>query len=318
MLPLQINHVRVPPIKCQGIKTKLINFITTNISWDGNGRWVEPFIGSGVVLFNVQPERALISDSNPHIIKFYQDIQNRIITPELVRTYLFEQGEKLSKTGVGPDSYFYEVRRRFNENPNSLDFLFLSRACFNGVMRFNKKGGFNVPFCKKPDRFRQAYITKITNQVAWVAEIMEGKDWVFRHQDWRATLTNLEESDFVYLDPPYIGRFADYYNQWNEDDASDLAVTVQDLSAGYALSMWASSEFRNNTYLEQWHGEMVIQGHFYHMGATEKLRNEINEALVIKDGYIYRGNITEIPIRERATIQKDGLEFEQLEFIELE
>lgn len=288
MLPLQINHVKVPPIKCQGIKTKLINFITNNISWNGEGRWVEPFLGSGVVLFNVQPERALVADSNPHIINFYKAIQNGTITPNIVREYLIEQGEQLSKTGVGTDSYYYEVRRRFNENPNSLDFLFLSRACFNGVMRFNKKGGFNVPFCKKPDRFRQAYVTKITNQVAWVAEIMEGKDWVFENLDWRETVSNIGENDFVYLDPPYIGRHADYFNQWSEEDAIDLASTIQELDTGYALSMWASNEYRNNDYLDRWHGEIITQGHFYHIGGSEDNRNKMNEALVINPRYVYK------------------------------
>ena len=79
MLPLQINHVKIPPIKCQGIKSKLINFITSNISWNGEGRWVEPFLGSGVVLFNVQPERALIGDSNPHIINFINKYKTEIL-----------------------------------------------------------------------------------------------------------------------------------------------------------------------------------------------------------------------------------------------
>lgn len=317
MLPLQINHVKIPPIKCQGIKSKLINFITNNISWNGEGKWVEPFLGSGVVLFNVQPERALIGDSNPHIINFYQEIQSGKITPNIVREYLFEQGQKLEQTGVDASSYYYEVRKRFNENPNALDFLFLSRACFNGVMRFNKKGGFNVPFCKKPERFRQAYITKIANQVAWVSEIMQGKDWTFVHQDWRETLSDLSSRDFVYLDPPYIGRFADYYNQWTEEDASDLARITQELNSGYALSMWASSEFRTNDYLEQWSGEVVTQGHFYHMGATENLRNEINEALVISPSHVFNGDLNEIPVRGNKKNEKlqENPRYEQIELI---
>lgn len=315
MLPLNLDHVKVPPIKCQGIKTKLVNFITNNISWNGEGRWIEPFLGSGVVLFNVQPERALIADSNPHIINFYRGIQNGTITPNIVREYLFEQGEQLRKTGVGTDSYYYVVRRRFNENPNSLDFLFLSRACFNGVMRFNKKGGFNVPFCKKPDRFRQAYITKITNQVAWVAGVVKGKDWVFKNQDWRETVSNLRADDFVYLDPPYIGRYADYFNQWSEEDANELATIIQGLESGYALSMWANNEYRNNDYLEQWHGEIITQEHFYHIGASENNRNQMNEALVIKSGNIFNGDINEIRNRRNNISEQDNPQYEQLELI---
>ena len=42
LLPKHIENVIVPPIKCQGIKTKLVNFIANNIVWDGEGRWIEP------------------------------------------------------------------------------------------------------------------------------------------------------------------------------------------------------------------------------------------------------------------------------------
>ena len=54
-------------VKTKGIKTELVRFISKKIKWS-RGRWVEPFLGSGVVLFNVASKRALAPDSNPHII----------------------------------------------------------------------------------------------------------------------------------------------------------------------------------------------------------------------------------------------------------
>lgn len=294
-----IEHVKVPPIKCQGIKTKLINFITTSIKWDGNGVWIEPFIGSGSVAFNVQPQKAILSDSNPHIIKFYQDIQNGTITPEIVKEYLTKQGVLLSKTDDTKESYYYEVRARFNDNPNSLDFLFLSRSCFNGMMRFNKKGGFNVPFCRKPNRFQKSLVTKIVNQIKWVKEIMEGKDWLFVVKDWKEVVQNAEPNDFLYLDPPYIGKNTDYFNQWSDQDADDLAMIAQLAPCGYALSMWAENSYRKNEYLLKWDGEMVTQDHFYHVGANIENRNSVSEALLIKNNYLYTGNMDDIPIRPR-------------------
>lgn len=71
LLPKNIHKVVMPPIKLHGAKTRLVKFILSNISWDGKGKWVEPFLGSGVVLFNVQPERALVNDINPHNIRLY-------------------------------------------------------------------------------------------------------------------------------------------------------------------------------------------------------------------------------------------------------
>lgn len=282
-LPQSNTKPVIPPIKCQGIKTKLVSFILENIQWNGKGRWIEPFLGSGVVLFSVQPQRAIVNDINPHIIKFYQSIATSMLTPALVRDHLTCEGEKLEAEG---EAYYYEVRRRFNQFNDPLDFLFLSRSCFNGVMRFNRKGEFNVPFCRKPDRFRPAYITKIVNQVTAVRKVLRGKEWEFRCGDWRDCLQNVTSDDFVYLDPPYIGRHADYYNQWTAKDASDLVEATANSASGFALSMWKENEFRSNDYLHQWKSvEERTYRHFYHVGSSESLRHEMEEALLIRNGF---------------------------------
>ncbi len=63
-LPAKIKP-KAPPIKSQGIKTKLAPFILGSIRWDGKGKWIEPFVGSGAVLFNAAPERALAARRPP-------------------------------------------------------------------------------------------------------------------------------------------------------------------------------------------------------------------------------------------------------------
>ncbi|MCI0578988.1 MAG: DNA adenine methylase [Chloroflexi bacterium] len=155
------------------------------------------------------------------------------------------------------------------------------------MMRFNQNGEFNVPFCRKPDRFQPAYITKIVNQVKIIQGIMQGKDWEFRVEDWRECLETLNGDDFVYLDPPYIGRHTDYYNQWSEQDAIALARVAQSLSCGFALSMWKENRYRSNKYISEYWGDSIerTKAHFYHVGPTEDLRNSVEEALLIKKGY---------------------------------
>ncbi len=271
----------VPPLKCQGIKTKLVGEIRRVSRGQSFKRWVEPFCGSCVVPLNVQPDRALLCDSNIHIIRLYQDIQAGRVTPALAREFLTQQGEKLSSHG---EPYYYEVRERFNRGPCSLDFLFLNRSCFNGVMRFNRKGGFNVPYCHKPERFAQAYVTKIANQIRRIADVLAMRDWTFAASDFRKTLAEVGSDDFVYADPPYAGRHVDYFNSWSDTDEEDLARRLKALPCGFVLSTWHSNEFRTNPMIRKnWTQpgiHVLKRDHFYHVGSSEDLRHPMVEALI--------------------------------------
>lgn len=295
-LPKTIDRIRIPPLKCQGIKSKLIDFIAGSIRWDGHGRWLEPFLGSGVVLFNIQPKRALVSDSNIHIINFYNDIKNQKFDAYTVREYLFEMGGNLLRYGA---DFYYETRDNFNKKGGSLDFLFLNRSCFNGLMRFNSNGFFNVPFCQKPNRFSQSYITRISNQVAWVSSLILNNDWDFASCKWKDTLIQVRKSDFVYLDPPYIGRHTDYFNSWTDSDAIDLSLNTKSLKCGFALSMWESNKYRENTHLhEHWSGlDKKTCEHFYHIGSSAIFRNSMTEALVIKPSSVAKDTLNNKPVK---------------------
>lgn len=285
-LPVILTHVGAPPIKCQGIKTKLVPFILRSIQWEPapGARWIEPFVGSASVVLNLKPERALLADTNRHLIGFYQAVQSGALNGEAAREHLFCEGKRLETTGA---DYYYAVRERFNQYGALLDFLFLNRSCFNGVMRFNRKGEFNVPFGHKPHRFTKAYVTKIVNQINWAARQMRDADWEFRVASWSEVFAEVTGDDFVYLDPPYIGRHADYYNAWDDAEARRLAVAAQRLPCGFALSMWLENRYRKNEHIAAcWLDvETRVCSHFYHVGSDENLRNEMDEALLIKPGF---------------------------------
>ena len=272
--------VQVPPLKIQGIKTKAIPIIRDSIDWNSSGRWIEPFVGSAVVPLNIKPERALLGDANPHLIRFYKAIQQGTMTTKTVRAFLEKEGERLLCDG---EDHYYRVRERFNENGSPHDFLFLNRACFNGLVRFNRKGKFNTPFCRKPERYRPAYITKICNQVQRLTDIMEGKAWEFVCADWLIILSKAQKGDFVYCDPPYAGRYTDYFNSWTEADAADLEESLKALPCPFLYSMWSENKYRRNDRLHNVFSEYEIKtfSHFYHLGATENLRNGMTEALVV-------------------------------------
>lgn len=273
--------VKTPPIKIQGIKTKIYPFISKLIETIDYDVWIEPFMGSGVVAFNVKPKKALLCDTNPYIIDFYNAIKNNKITSDIVRDYLENEGEKLKKLN---DIYYYEVRDRFNSEHNPLDFLFLNRSCFNGMIRFNKKGAYNVPYGHKPERFAKSYITKICNQVKYVQQIINENDFTFKCQDFETTIKENSQSSIVYCDPPYIGRHVDYYDSWDLKNENRLHEVLSLNNVRFILSTWKKTKFRENECIANiWSQYNIITTeHFYFVGARETNRNSVIEALIYK------------------------------------
>jgi DNA adenine methylase len=274
------RRIIIPPIKSQGIKTKLVPWIKDIIPLK-NERWIEPFLGTGVVGFNMEFKNAILNDINPHIIKLYQEIQKGILTPNIVKAYLEKEGEMLKHSGNNGYDYFKKIKDRFNKNPNSLDFIFLSRAGFNGMMRFNKKGEWNIPFCKKPERFSKAYITKIVNQVAKVSQVIK-QEWIFSNNHFSEIIPLAQKGDIIYCDPPYYGRYVDYYNGWTEKDEELLFNQLKETKAFFILSTWHHNNYRENGMISKFWNKfnIITRDHFYHSGGKIENRNSIVEALV--------------------------------------
>lgn len=273
------TKVYVPPIKTQGIKTKLVPLIRTVAEMDDDTVWVEPFMGSGVVGFNIAPKRAVFADTNAHLINFYSAIKNGEITPEIVRDFLQGEGKKLEDLD---GEYYYEVRKRFNEHHRPLDFLFLNRSCFNGMIRFNRNHGFNVPYGHKPFRFSKAYITKIANQVAHVQDLLRHNDWEFVAQPFDKTIADAPESAFIYCDPPYTGRHVDYYDSWDENQEHALHDALVSHGSRFMVSTWDRNSFRKNQLVDTLWTDCVktTKEHFYFVGGHESNRNPMLEALL--------------------------------------
>ncbi len=279
--------LQIPPIKSQGIKTKLVPWINNIVLRSGtdldNARWIEPFFGTGVVGFNsITNGEYIVGDTNPHIINFYKKLQSGEITECNMRSYLQKEGAELSASEEDGYRHYKFIRDRFNKEGNPFDFIFLSRAGFNGMMRFNKKGDWNIPFCKKPDRFAPAYITKICNQVAGVRHIISTGKWSFNNVSFAEIIEQATENDIIYCDPPYYGRYVDYYNGWTEDNEKELYTLLKNTPAKFILSTWHHNEFRKNDMMARFWEEFNVttRDHFYHNGGNIENRHSIVEALV--------------------------------------
>lgn len=188
-----------PILKWAGGKSQMLKYILPLIP-NYSGRYIEPFLGGGAVYFALNPDNAIISDSNPELINMYRQVADNV---ESVITYLnkYKNDKEL----------FYAVREQVWENLPKAEaaarMIFLNKTCFNGLYRVNKKGMFNTPFgnYKNPvicdeDRLRNA--SKILSKATLVCG------------DYLDVLKSYAKSgDFVFLDPPYVpvGKYGDLY-----------------------------------------------------------------------------------------------------------
>lgn len=274
-----------PPIKCQGRKSSLILKIKDLVDTFKFERLVEPFCGSCAVTFNLRPPRALLCDVNTHIIEFYKHLQDGNINAETVAEYLWLEGENLkNKT-----DYYYLIRDRFNSAKpgidKSLDFLFLTRSSFNGLMRFNKSGLFNSPFCKITNRFNINMIHKICNEIENTNKLFLMSDIEFKVADFRSTLDETISTDLIYADPPYLGRNITYFEGWNNKDEGDLANILYDRELQFVLSTWLEDPRKENENIAKYwtrseFQQIIAVDHYYKIGPKISNRFKITEGLI--------------------------------------
>lgn len=182
-----------PPLKWAGGKRWLVPDLRPLWQAHDHRRLVEPFAGGLAVTLGLRPERALLNDVNPHLINLYRWLRRGM----MVEIPL----ENTSET-------FYSHRERFNkliqlhqeETKEAAElFYYLNRTCFNGLCRFNSKGEFNVPFGKYTNI---GYVRDFWDYARLLSA------WDFSLGDF--SRLDVEQSDFIYADPPYDVEFTTY------------------------------------------------------------------------------------------------------------
>lgn len=193
MLNKQAVKVLTPPLKWAGGKRWLVPYLTPIWNQYQGYRLVEPFCGGLAVALGLSPGEAILNDINEHVVYFYKWLQKGFISDL-----------KMSNES----KYFYKQREKFNQlvinggaasKEASEIFYYLNRTCFNGLCRFNSQGEFNVPFGK---------YSKINYQRDFSEYKHVTKKWKFVCGEFDNL--KLEDTDFVYADPPYDVEFRQY------------------------------------------------------------------------------------------------------------
>jgi DNA adenine methylase len=180
-----------PPLKWAGGKRLLVPTLKPYYDKFRHCRLVEPFCGGLAVALGLQPERALLNDVNPHLINLYSCIQ---------------KGLTLDFPTVNTKEAYLHFRSEFNRDCSYMPrerkaalFYYLNQSGFNGLCRFNKDGGFNVPFGNRVKLKLDHDFTALENQFSL---------WRFANLDFENL--NTTDNDFIYADPPYDTQFTHY------------------------------------------------------------------------------------------------------------
>lgn len=210
-----------PILKWAGGKTQMLGDLIPKVP-ASYGRYIEPFFGGGAMFFALQPENAVIADSNPELINMYRQVADNV-----------DEVIKHLRTYENTSEMFYAVRSlewtTLPEAEAAARTIFLNKTCFNGLYRVNKRGQFNVPFGKyKNPRICDEDGLRAASEVLKKAEIICG--------DYFLVLEHYAQpGDFVFLDPPYlpISEYSDFKRytkeQFYEEDHVELAKMIMTL-----------------------------------------------------------------------------------------
>lgn len=222
------HKIAKPFLKWAGGKTQLISDIERTLPTaitQTNFTYIEPFVGSGAVLFWVlnnfpNLKNAVINDINEELINTYKTIADK--PKELISILQVLQNEYHALEGNEDNKklYYYQKRELFNSRKEEQSgqaalFIFLNRTCFNGLYRVNRKNEYNVPMggYKKPTICDKENILAVSEALQKV-EILCG--------DFEQTLEYTENNSLFYFDPPYKPLSeTSSFNSYAKDEFND-------------------------------------------------------------------------------------------------
>lgn len=187
------NSELKPFVKWVGGKRQLLSVLKEHLPKEFE-RYLEPFVGGGALLLNVKFKTALINDSNKELVNAYQVIKDHL--EELI-VILKEHQLKHDK------NHYYTVRalrlKDLNKVERAARFIYLNKACFNGLYRVNKKNEFNVPMgnYENPNILDEEGLREVSRFLS------EKKVKIFNLPYDQFLKRFSKTSDFIYLDPPY-------------------------------------------------------------------------------------------------------------------
>jgi DNA adenine methylase Dam len=216
--------------------------------------FIDLFAGSATVSMNVQAQSYLVNDINENLYKLYAMFKtfsdNEIISHIEYRINEYDLAkERTSHKQFNDDrverykAAYMKLRQDYNASDirDVLDFYTLMFYSFSQQFRFNNKGDFNMP-CGN-----DCFSEKNKEYIRFGCDFFQRDNVKISNGDFKKlNVEELNENDFVYLDPPYLNATATYNenNGWNERDENDLYQLCEYLNR-YGIKFAMSNVFEN-------------------------------------------------------------------------
>ncbi len=223
------------PLKWAGNKYRVLPHLLPLIGTPV--RYCEPFGGSLSVALNVNVDEYILNDINQDLYSLYTNIDIDFIS-ECAKIFVNENNTR---------ERYLELRNTFNFETNNREraklFLYLNKHAFNGLCRYNSKGGFNVPYGKENNNSKTGKVEKTKAHfpqkemldfiVAFNNKTVEFSSTTFSNQ---LLYSSLESDDVVYFDPPYISisDTASFTNYTTEGFTHDQQIELVQLAESLA------------------------------------------------------------------------------------
>ena len=199
-------------------------------------RLIEPFVGAGSVFLNTDYEEYLLADINKDLVNLYNLLKTE---PD---KYIRE-ARRLFQPECNRKEFYLDIRAQFNATDDvwfrSLAFLYMNRFGFNGLCRYNKKGGFNVPF----GSYKKPYFPE-QEMMAFAEKAQKA---TFVCESYVDTFARAEEDSVIYCDPPYAplsntANFTSYAtNGFTLDDQANLAEVAESTASERGIPVLISN-----------------------------------------------------------------------------
>lgn len=192
---MEYSKLATPVVKWVGGKRQLLPEIKKYIP-DEISTYYEPFLGGGAVLFDLQPEKAIVNDINEELINLYRVVKED--AEELIEDLKKYENDSECFYRIRGLDRNKEVFSKLSNTKRASRIHYLNKTCYNGLFRVNMAGQFNSPFgnYKNPN---------ITNEITIraVSKYLNDANIEFKCGDYEDALKGIKKGSFVYLDPPY-------------------------------------------------------------------------------------------------------------------